>query len=88
VPDWDDAAVAERLDVAAVRVLGDKTGRGRSARMRLHVSARYPLADAVIAAAAGRLAGRTDGLRTAVATHHAEQDAARIEAQLATQQAA
>jgi hypothetical protein len=66
VPDWDDAAVAERPDVAA----------------------RHPLAATVLDAAAGQIVGRGDALATPVATHYAEQTAARVEAQLGTPRAA
>ncbi|GAA4682195.1 hypothetical protein [Phytohabitans rumicis] len=78
----DPAAVTERLQVAAVRVLGDREGRGRSARLRLHVAARHPLALAALDAADARVTGRTDGLGAAIATQYAERQAARIESML------
>lgn len=81
-PDWDERAVAERLDVAAVRVFGDKTEPGRAARLRLHVAARHPLALAVLDVTDGQLVGRVDQLGAAIATHYAERTAARIEGQL------
>ncbi|MET7752593.1 hypothetical protein [Micromonospora sp. NPDC005367] len=78
----DREQLRRALDVATFKALGDDNGPGTAARLRLHVDARYPLAETTISQASG---GRN--LNGAVAVAYARQEAEAIEAQLGGQAA-
>ena len=73
----DVQQLAEHLDVATYRVLGDDQGPGTAARLRLHAATRYPLAQQVIESAV-----LGSDMTRAMSISYARKDAERIEARL------